>query len=240
MSAALQDLIGERVSTRLAAHDQLPPPDLDWIPRLIARHDGVPEWWAKNGNMLLTDHEAILPRLVPHPGVDLPRGAVVVLGRDANPGEIILWGSDPLVVLGPRAQVANATIACGGPATIWIGPDINCTRQPTLNARNGGLIFVAGDGLWSSNIKMFTDDMHAIRDVTSRNRVNTFGGSIIIEQHVWLGFEAMLLGGAHVGAGSIVGARALVTSRIPQHCVCLGSPARPVRDNVTWTHEDLP
>jgi acetyltransferase-like isoleucine patch superfamily enzyme len=37
-----------------------------------------------------------------------------------------------------------------------------------------------------------------------------------------------------------VGARSAVTKEFPADFMCVGSPAKPVRKDVTWTNEDLP
>lgn len=38
--------------------------------------------------------------------------------------------------------------------------------------------------------------------------------------------------------GSIIGARSLVKSKIPNNCIAVGVPARVVRRNVAWCRND--
>ncbi len=52
---------------------------------------------------------------------------------------------------------------------------------------------------------------------------------IVLEDDVWVGTGAVLLGGAHIGAGSIVGAGAVVDFAVPPEVVVAGNPARIVR-----------
>jgi acetyltransferase-like isoleucine patch superfamily enzyme len=52
---------------------------------------------------------------------------------------------------------------------------------------------------------------------------------IVLEDDVWVGMGAVLLGGAHIGAGSIVGAGAVVDFAVPPEVVVAGNPARIVR-----------
>jgi acetyltransferase-like isoleucine patch superfamily enzyme len=51
----------------------------------------------------------------------------------------------------------------------------------------------------------------------------------IIEDDVWLGARAVILGGAHVGRGAVVAAGAVVKGDVEPFTVVAGAPARPVR-----------
>jgi acetyltransferase-like isoleucine patch superfamily enzyme len=53
-------------------------------------------------------------------------------------------------------------------------------------------------------------------------------GSVVIEDDVYVGHGAMLLGGTRIGEGSIVGAGAVVRQKIPAGSVVAGNPARVV------------
>ena len=54
-------------------------------------------------------------------------------------------------------------------------------------------------------------------------------GDIVIGNDVWIGFEAVILGGVTVGDGSVVGARAVVTKDVPPYTIVGGVPAKPIR-----------
>jgi acetyltransferase-like isoleucine patch superfamily enzyme len=53
--------------------------------------------------------------------------------------------------------------------------------------------------------------------------------SIAIGRNVWIGARAILLRGARIGEGSIVGAAAVVDFEVPPNSVVAGNPARIVR-----------
>jgi acetyltransferase-like isoleucine patch superfamily enzyme len=50
-------------------------------------------------------------------------------------------------------------------------------------------------------------------------------GPIVLEDGVWVGFEAVVLKGVRVGEGAIVGARAVVTKDVPPYSIVAGNPA---------------
>lgn len=49
---------------------------------------------------------------------------------------------------------------------------------------------------------------------------------IIIEDNVWIGTQAMVMPGTHIGEGCIVAARAVVSGKVPAYTVVAGAPAR--------------
>ncbi|MBN2471476.1 MAG: acyltransferase [Anaerolineae bacterium] len=52
---------------------------------------------------------------------------------------------------------------------------------------------------------------------------------IVIEDDVFIGMECLILKGAHIGAGSVIGARSVVTGPIPPGVIAAGSPAQVIR-----------
>lgn len=52
--------------------------------------------------------------------------------------------------------------------------------------------------------------------------------SIVIGENVWIGARAVLLAGANIGEGAIIGAAAVVDFVVPPHAIIAGNPARVV------------
>ncbi len=55
---------------------------------------------------------------------------------------------------------------------------------------------------------------------------------IVLEDDVWIAADVFVGPGVRVGTGSVVGARSAVFGDLPAWKVCVGTPARPVRDRV--------
>ena len=64
-------------------------------------------------------------------------------------------------------------------------------------------------------------DLPAERPLVSRK--------VKIGNNVWIGDNVSILPGASIGDGSVIGANAVVLSSIPENCVAVGVPARPIK-----------
>ena len=54
-------------------------------------------------------------------------------------------------------------------------------------------------------------------------------GDIVIGNDVWIGYEALIMAGVHIGDGAVIGARAVVTKDVPPYAIVGGVPAREIR-----------
>ena len=54
-------------------------------------------------------------------------------------------------------------------------------------------------------------------------------GDVIIGHDVWIGLDALILSGVHVGDGAIIGARSVVTKSVAPYAIVAGNPARQIR-----------
>lgn len=55
------------------------------------------------------------------------------------------------------------------------------------------------------------------------------GKPIIIEDDVWIGTHAVILGGVTIGRGAVIGAQSVVTKNVPSNAVVAGNPARIIK-----------
>lgn len=51
-------------------------------------------------------------------------------------------------------------------------------------------------------------------------------GDTVVGNDVWIGYEALVMPGVHIGDGAIVASRSVVTSDVPPYSVVGGNPAR--------------
>ena len=167
----------------------------------------------------------------------------VILGFGANlRGSMNFEGGENLAVVGRtypgRESIITATLryhrsalvlgvgGSAGSTQIWIeGPERS--------------VQIGDDYMFSWGIWLRTADSHAIVDLASRKVVNP-SRSVVLESHVWLGQDVLVMPGTVIGAGSVVGARSVVSRSLPAACVAVGSPAKPVRRQASWTRAHAP
>lgn len=51
-------------------------------------------------------------------------------------------------------------------------------------------------------------------------------GGIVIGDDVWIGAQCMIIKGAKIGNGAVIGANSLVNSEITDNAIAVGSPAK--------------
>ena len=57
----------------------------------------------------------------------------------------------------------------------------------------------------------------------------SFLGDTVIGNDVWIGQNATILPGVHIGDGAIIGANSVVGSDVEPYTIVVGNPARPLR-----------
>ena len=112
--------------------------------------------------------------------------------------------------------------------------DVRIGAHTTINS---GVVIYTGNGVdigrycaIAANCP-FAPVTHEIRDRDRRIVEQGFmpsRGGILVEDDVWIGANAVLLDGAVLRKGCVVGASALVRGEIPAYAICTGNPARVV------------
>lgn len=132
----------------------------------------------------------------------------------------------------PRVGI-RAGIRVGHGCSVVIGPNVGIQTRALIVAAEGTDVVIGADCMFASNIEIRTEDSHAIYDVRSGRRAN-MSRSIHIGDHVWIGKDAVIMGGVSIGSGSVVGLRSVVTRSLPNNSICAGVPARIVRRHIAW------
>ena len=237
---ALLTAIDREMIWRRTATGTLDGPELPRFTNLAVRHSGVPDWWHDNGNLLLcgadTQAEIVIGfRQKPC------RDCLAVLGSSVVPPRIAFEGEDGLIALGDGCATNNSVFNIHGDSSIMIGENTTATFMAMIDVRNSGIVAVGDDNMWAIGVSLMSDDTHAIRDAVTDARINTFGGKIIIERHVWLGNNVNVMGDCHVMHDAVIGQGSFVKNvTVPAQTVAAGRPAKPLRGGVTWSRQDLP
>ena len=99
---------------------------------------------------------------------------------------------------------------------------------------NVGAYVCAFEGLTIGSRVMFGervsihDEDHVVGTVHQGGRYRT--SPVVIGDDVWVGANAVVLRGSHIGSGSVVAAGAVVRGHVPEGVLVAGVPARVVRE----------
>lgn len=148
-----------------------------------------------------------------------------------------LVGSDCLVMMNDIAdgyvQLNEVLLRSNGQVLFW-GAGATAVGLSIELDGDGRSCVIGDDALISNDVWIRNYDMHAIHALSTGAQINRPACDTVLERHVWLGQDALLLNCRTVGMGSIVGARALVKGFLPRCCVATGVPARVTREGVSW------
>jgi len=132
----------------------------------------------------------------------------------------------------------SATVRVGQDSTVSIGDNVSTTAVAGISATEGTAVRIGQDCMLAIGIQLRADDGHPIFDVGTGARVNV-SRDIIVGDHVWIGYNASILGGVRIGDGAVIGLGAVVTRDVPNNAVAAGNPARVVRTNIAWERPHL-
>lgn len=154
-------------------------------------------------------------------------------------GEIQFHEGGGRVKIGTKARV-RGQLRLSGPSSILIGDKTNFARPCTLIAYEGAEIRI-GRNCLLSNVLFRTCDMHSIYDVSTGERINP-SRSIRLHDRVWIAEKVTILKGVTIGKDSVIASNSVVSKPIPEGVIAAGSPARIVREGITWSWKlrDMP
>jgi acetyltransferase-like isoleucine patch superfamily enzyme len=211
-----------------------------------------------------------LTGLLQHPDVVVSdkgsRGNVLILARQARKYRLKIKidssARNNLVVIGPDSQVHLELDLRGIDGTVIIGARadwMSIVHVRLSSARgffylgersksNGLRVTVEGDGssaivgedcMFATGTSLRTSDLHSIVQLDDDAWINP-PENVLVEPHVWLGQDAVVLKGTCIGLGSIVAARAVVTRDVARFSIVGGIPAKLIKSGVSWDSKVTP
>lgn len=114
----------------------------------------------------------------------------------------------------PERIALGARVSIGAGCTLWAGPGT-------------GRIEVADDVLFGPDV-FVTAAGYRFNDGAPVTEQAMDEADVTIGRDVWLGARVVVLPGARIGDGAVIGAGALVRGEIPARAIAVGVPARVV------------
>jgi len=160
-----------------------------------------------SGSVICFPPTTIMNERFIHIGADTMIGEHVALSAGMVPGQECL--GSPVVSIGDRCLIGRGSGIVGH------------------------LSIEIGDDVWTGHHVYITDQNHGYDDPTRPISLQTMPERPVrIGSGSWLGHGTVVLPGADIGRGCVIGANSVVTGAIPDHSVAVGAPARVVRSTL--------
>jgi acetyltransferase-like isoleucine patch superfamily enzyme len=181
--------------------------------------------------------------------VRLAGGCAVFLGRDSDSVEMRLRGS--LISPGQGLRVGRRVRFVGSSRSITIGRNVTLYGDTFVDARGpdgrveigshshidlfsvlygqGGLT-IGNDCAIAAGVLIYTQtNKDSLEDGAPVACQPTVYAKVSIGAGSWIGAGVKILPGVSIGPGTHVGSGAVVTKSLPEYCVAIGMPAKPIR-----------
>jgi acetyltransferase-like isoleucine patch superfamily enzyme len=150
-----------------------------------------------------------------------------------NQLQITVYGDHNLLQIRSGCVINNVYFILKDGANIEVEQNCQFNGPVTIMSHEGTSIKIGSRCLFGHGSKVTASDMHPIYDDLTDERINK-AKDISIGNSVWVGLDALVLKGANIADGAIIGARTIVTSFVPAKVVWAGSPPRILHENVRW------
>lgn len=145
-------------------------------------------------------------------------------------------------------QISMSTMKIGKQALLKVSNGFRIRAGAYISiADNAVLELGSGSINRNSNIACFNhiiigDDVTISENVVIRDSDNheilrngfTMDAPIVIGNHVWIGINATILKGVHIGSGSVIAAGSVVTKDVPEKSLVGGVPAKILKTDIEW------
>jgi len=104
-----------------------------------------------------------------------------------------------------------------------------------MSCAGPGRSITFGNDCLIASAHLRTSDHHKIFPLAGDKQLNP-PGNIRVGDHVWLGEDVLILKGADIGSGTVIGAKSLVSKPVPWNVLAAGNPLRVIREEIRWEY----
>lgn len=170
-------------------------------------------------------------------GVVIRQPSKVALGKSVVVSEYcVLDGrngsDDESISIGDNTILSNNVMLSCKDGSIQVGNNVGINAQTVIQSTYGNAVNIGDDCVIGQRCLIIGGGNYDIsdREELIRSSPITDDGGVNVENNVWLGANVSVLGGITIGQGSVAGAGSVISRTIPQFSLCMGVPARVVRE----------
>lgn len=149
---------------------------------------------------------------------------------------IVILGNSNYLHIKPTKHrtIRHTTFGLDNGATIKIGSGLSVYRKLNIVSKNHKVIEIGDECMIARDVVIRNDDGHVILD-NKTGEVLNIPDDIFIGNKVWIGLRCVILKGARISDGSVVGAMSLVNKKFEEKNILIaGVPAKKIRGDISW------
>lgn len=167
---------------------------------------------------------------------------LAIVGKDLScSGNVSFKNNNGIFIVGgeTKQQCKLSIKLLGEGSTFFFGRHSSANGLTCIMNGENTKVIIGDDCMFAKDVWLRNSDMHSIFDLESGDWLNP-ASDIIINPHVWVGQDSLVLKNAEIGFGSIIGAKSLVNKKIPKCSLAAGVPAKKIKENVSWDRKIQP
>lgn len=143
-----------------------------------------------------------------------------------------VWNVDGTVIFKGKTRIGHGSkISVDKDGTLTLGKNFEVTAESTIVAYSE--VSFGENCLLSWDILVMDTDLHKIKN--SSGDILNAPRPIFIGNNVWIGCRCLILKGASIPNGSIIGANSTISKKlVSERSIYRGNPAECSREDITW------
>ena len=165
-------------------------------------------------------------------------GEGVEFKKDNNIIQLLKGDGGNNIQIGQYSKFTGFYAVMGSNTSLKIGKKSTFGENTKFYLNTDAKLQIGDDCMFSTDIICQPCDGHSIMDLTTGRLANSpqlDNHDLIIENHVWVGRRAFILGKTRICQGSVIGAQSTVKGHYPNNVVIAGNPGRIVKKNIAWS-----
>lgn len=165
------------------------------------------------------------------------KGNKIILSGEIYNCKIKVCGNNNTIIIKNNCKIYNANIILNSQNSILSIDEFSTIGSGCIVCMGVGKnINIGKKCMFGDCIDVWNTDSHPIYSLETGEVINN-SKDIVIGDNVWIGKYVVILKGVHIGNGAICGMKSLVTKNIPCSSICVGIPARVIRNHVAWKRD---
>lgn len=150
-----------------------------------------------------------------------------------------IHGNNNTITIGDKCKLNGTEFWISGDNNvIYIESETTIGHNCQFATLEGTSIKIGKDCMFSHDIRVRTSDSHSILDANTMKRINP-AKNIVIGNHCWIGMYVIVLKGTYLGDNTIAASRSIVNKQFGSGVLVGGSPAKVLKENLTWDRRRL-